>query len=281
LLNLPVYSNKEFKRLYHGRGEKTYKFLTIDSIDKVLLVQFYEKVNEKPFLEYLKEYIKNTNHDTIIIKRRYSNETFAFLGEIPSSYYAVENDFKFIINFYNQNIGYFGDMKHTREYVEKIAKDKKVLNLFAYTCGFSLYAKNGGAKEIVNIDMNKSVLKTGMKNHQINNLNLKNIHFLQNNILKSFSKIKKFAPYDIIIIDPPSFQKGSFDITKDLEKIIKRLKEVANTNTILIACANSPKISKEDLINLVEKYGFKYKEKIKPPKEYTNSTLKSLIFNIK
>ena len=281
MLNLPIYSNKEFKRLYHGRGEKTYKFLTIDSIDKILFVQFYEEVDEKPFLEYLKKYIKNTNHDTIIIKRRYSNETFAFVGEIPSSYYVIENDFKFIINFYNQNIGYFGDMKHTREYVEKIAKDKKVLNLFAYTCGFSLYARRGGAEEIINIDMNKSVLKTGMKNHQINNLDLKNIRFLQNNILKSFSKIKKFAPYDIIIIDPPSFQKGSFDITKDYEKIIKRIEEFSHKETTLIACANSPKISKENLINLVEKYGFKYKKEIAPPKEYTNSTLKNLVFDIK
>jgi len=281
LLNLPIYLKKEFKRLYHGRGEKTYKFLTIDSIDKVLLVQFYEEVDEKPFLEYLKKYIKNTNHNTIIVKRRYSNETFAFVGEIPSTYYAIENNFKFIINFYNQNIGYFGDMKHTREYVEKIAKDKKILNLFAYTCGFSLYARRGGAKEIINIDMNKSVLKTGMKNHQINNLDLKNIHFLQKNILKSFSKIKKFSPYDIIIIDPPSFQTGSFDITKDYEKIIKRIKEFSHKETTLIACANSPKFSKEDLINLVEKYDFKYKEEIIPPKEYTNSTLKSLIFNIK
>ena len=279
MLNLKPYLKKEFKRLYHGRGEKTYKFLTIDSIDKILLVQFYEKVNENPFLEYLKGYIQKTNHDTIIVKRRYSNETFAFVGEIPSSYYAIENDFKFIINFRNQNIGYFGDMKHTREYVEKIAKNKKVLNLFAYTCGFSLYARRGRAKEIINIDMNKSVLKTGMKNHQIYNLDLKNIHFLQKNILKSFSKIKQFAPYDIIIIDPPSFQKGSFNINRDYEKIIKRLKEISHQNTAIIACANSPRFSKEELINLVEKYEFKYKEEITPPKEYTNSTLKCLIFS--
>jgi len=43
LLNLPIYSNKEFKRLYHGRGEKTYKFLTIDSIDKVLEFDIFPK----------------------------------------------------------------------------------------------------------------------------------------------------------------------------------------------------------------------------------------------
>ena len=279
MLSLPINLNKEFKRLYHGRGEKKYKFLTIDSIDEVLFVQFYEKVDEKPFLEFLKDYIKNSRHKHIIVKRRYSNETYAFIGEIPQKYYAIENGFKFILNFYNQNIGYFGDMKNTRKYIEKFSKDKKVLNLFAYTCGFSMYARRGGASEIINVDMNKNVLITGQKNHQINNLNLKNIRFLRRDVLKS--NFKKFAPFDVIIIDPPSFQKGSFIASKDYKKIIKKLKDISHKNTTLIACVNSPKISKEDLINLVEKESnFKYKEEVKPPKEYTNSTLKSLIFSV-
>ncbi len=280
MLNLPTNLNEEFKRLYHGRGEKKYKFLTIDSIDEVLFVQFYEKVDEKPTLEFLKDYIKNTRHKNIIVKRRYSNETFAYVGEIPQKYYAIENGFKFILNFYNQNIGYFGDMKNTREYVRKISKDKKVLNLFAYTCGFSMYARSGGANEIVNIDMNKNVLITGEKNHFINNLDLKKIKFLKKDILKSFGYIKKHGPYDIIIIDPPSFQKGSFEANKDYIKIIKRLKDFSHQNTTIIACVNSPDISKEDLINLIEKNSkFKYKEEITPPKEYVNSTLKSLVFS--
>ncbi len=279
MLSLPINLNKEFKRLYHGRGEKKYKFLTIDSIDEVLFVQFYEKVDEKPFLEFLKDYIKNSRHKHIIVKRRYSNETYAFIGEIPQKYYAIENGFKFILNFYNQNIGYFGDMKNTRKYIEKFSKDKKVLNLFAYTCGFSMYARRGGASEIINVDMNKNVLITGQKNHQINNLNLKNIRFLRRDVLKS--NFKKFAPFDVIIIDPPSFQKGSFIASKDYKKIIKSLKDISHKNTTLIACVNSPKINKEDLINLVEKESnFKYKEEVKPPKEYTNSTLKSLVFSV-
>ena len=278
MLNLPTNLTEEFKRLYHGRGEKKYKFLTIDSIDEVLFVQFYEKTDETPFLEFLKEYIKNTRHKNIIVKRRYSNETFSVIGKIPDKYYAIENGLKFLLNFYNQNIGYFGDMKNTREFVEKIAKDKKVLNLFAYTCGFSMYARKGSAKEIINIDMNKNVLITGQKNHQINNLDLKNIRFLRRDVLKT--NFKKFAPYDIIIIDPPSFQKGSFIASKDYVKIIKKLDLISNKNTILIACINSPNLSKEDLKNLIEENSyFKFKEEVTPLKEYTNSTLKSLVFS--
>jgi 23S rRNA (cytosine1962-C5)-methyltransferase len=229
-------------------------------------------------LEYLKKYIQNTHHKNIIVKRRYKNETVAFLGKIPDKAYAIENGIKFKLNFHNQNIGYFGDMKNTRKYVEKISKNKSVLNLFAYTCGFSLFARRGGAKFIANVDMNKAVLATGMKNHRINDLNIENISFWPYNILKAFGKLQKKAPYDIIIIDPPSFQKGSFIAKKDYEKIIKKIDSLCHNDTTLIACVNSPQITEDMFVNMIEKYGFIKDKKINPPEEYVNSTLKSIVF---
>jgi len=279
LLNLPVYTSQEFKRLYHGRGEKTYPFLTVDSIENSVLVEFYEKKDEKPFLEYLKKYIQNTHHKNIIVKRRYKNETLAFTGEIPKKIFAIENGIKFKLNLFNQNIGYFGDTKNVRSYVEKTSKNKKVLNLFAYTCGFSLFARRGGAEYIANVDMNKSVLATGMANHQINGLDIKNISFRPYNILKAFPKLKRQAPYDIIIIDPPTHQKGSFIASKDYIKIIKKLPSLSHQSTILLACINDPKTTKKDFINFIEENTeFKAKEEITPPEEYKNSSLKSIVF---
>ena len=214
-----IKTKSEFKRLYHGRGEKELKFLTVDSIGDTLFIQFFEEnPYENEIINLSKEFFP---HKNIIVKRRYSNETFAVKGEIPKNAYAVENGFKFKLNFLNQNIGFFGDMKHGREYIKSISKDKKILNLFSYTCGFSLYAKKGGAKFIANVDMSKSALATGMANHQINSLETKNTAFWPYNILKAFPKLKKKAPYDIIIIDPPSYQKGSFIAEKDYLKIIK------------------------------------------------------------
>ena len=279
MLNLPIYTSNEFKRLYHGRGEKTYPFLTIDSIEESILIEFYEEKDEKPFLQYLKDYIKKNHHKNIIVKRRYKNETFAAFGEISKEIFAIEDGIKFKLNLFNQNIGYFGDTKNVRSYVEKISKDKKVLNLFSYTCGFSLFAKRGKAKEIINVDMNKNVLKTGQQNHRLNNLDTKNISFWPYNILKAFNKLIKKAPYDLIIIDPPTFQKGSFIAGKDYIKIIKNLHKLSHNSTTLIACINDPKISKKKFINFIEESSnFRFKEDILPPKEYTNSTLKSFVF---
>jgi len=286
IINQPT--TEEFKRLYHGRGEKTYPFLTIDSIDETLFIQFYEKVDEKPFLEIFKK--APEKYKNIIVKRRYlmdngkckmENGVFTLRGIIPDNAVAIENGMKFKLNFYNQNIGYFGDTKNARSYVEKISKDKKILNLFAYTCGFSLFARRGGAKYIANVDMNKSVLAIGLTNHRINSLEIKNISFLPYNILKSFNKLKKQAPYDIIIIDPPTFQKGSFIASKDYTKIIKKLHQLSYKNTTLLGCINSPKFSEEAFIKKVEENSnFKFEKRINPPEEYKNSTLKSIIFKL-
>jgi len=277
-ISSPVLNN-EFRRLYHGRGEEELRFLTIDSIDKTLFVQLYENIPyEKELYTFLKEYIKTSRHDVLIIKKRHSNETFALVGEIPKNAVAVENGIKFRLNFFNQNIGYFGDMKNARKRVEQLSENKNILNLFAYTCGFSLFARRGGAKKIANVDMSRSALSTGMSNHRINGLDVKNISFWPYNILKAFAKIKKNAPYDIVIIDPPTYQKGSFNAKEDYVKLIKKLPAVCYENTLLLACVNSPSISKEDLIKTVQNIPFTLKEEIKPPPEYTNSSLKTLLF---
>ena len=131
-------------------------------------------------------------------------------------------------------------MKNGREFISSISNNCKVLNLFSYTCSFSVVAIKNSAKSVVNVDMAKNALNIGRKNHHLNKLDTKNVKFLPYNILKSWGRIKKFGPYDIIIIDPPSFQKGSFAATKDYEKIIKRLNQLCNKDSLVLACLNDP-----------------------------------------
>lgn len=269
--------DEEFRRIYHGRGGEEYKSITIDSIDEILFIQFFEDENKK-IIEFLKEYIKSSRHNILLSKHRPSNNLKVIIGEMPKNPVAIENGLKFKLNFYNQNIGYFGDTKNARIYIETIAKDKKILNLFSYTCGFSLYAKRGGAKKIINMDMSKSAIAVGMQNHSLNGFDMNNVSFWPHNILKSFSKIKKNAPYDVIIIDPPTYQTN-FIAKNDYLKIIKRLDSFSHKNTILLACLNSPDYDSEFLKNLVENNSnFKFDKKIENPKEYQNGSLKSLVF---
>lgn len=67
---------------------------------------------------------------------------------------------------------------------------RKVLNLFAYTCAFSVAALKGGADEVVNMDMSKGALAIGKQNHLLNGLTA-GARFLGHDIFKSWGKLKK------------------------------------------------------------------------------------------
>jgi 23S rRNA (cytosine1962-C5)-methyltransferase len=280
---------KEIKRVFHGRGNfyDDFNYLTVDSLDEILFVTFFEEnEKEEEIIKLLDEVTNIKKIDTFIVQRKYKNENHneAIKGEIPPFYIVIENGLKYKINFFNKNIGIFLDMKIGREYISSICKDKNVLNLFSYTCAFSVAAINANAKQVVNVDMAKGALTTGRENHHLNNLDAKKVKFMPYDILKSWSRIKKEAPYDIIIIDPPSFQKGSFAATKDYEKIIKRLDDLASDNCIVLSCLNAPELDsnfiKEKFKELAP--SFKFEKRLENLKEFiTNNeekSLKNLIF---
>ena len=279
----------EIKRVFHGRGNfyEDFNYLTVDSLNEILFATFFEESSdENEIIKALKDIANAYNYKTFIVQKKYKKDELneAIIGEIPPFYIVVENGLKYKINFFNKNIGIFLDMKIGREYINSICKDKNVLNLFSYTCAFSVVAINAKAKQVVNVDMAKGALTTGRENHHLNNLDTKKVKFMPYDILKSWSRIKKEAPYDIIIIDPPSFQKGSFAATKDYEKIIKRIDELASDNCIILSCLNAPELDSNFIKGKFKEFApnFVFEKRLENLKEFiTNNeekSLKNLIF---
>ncbi len=280
---------KEIKRVFHGRGNfyDDFNYLTVDSLDEILFATFFEEnEKEEEIIKLLDEVATIKGFEIFIVQRRYKNENLneAIKGKIPPFYIVLENGLKYKINFYNKNIGIFLDMKKGREYISSICKDKNVLNLFSYTCAFSVVAINSEAKQVVNVDMAKGALTTGRENHHLNNLDTKKVKFMPYDILKSWSRIKKEAPYDIIIIDPPSFQKGSFAATKDYEKIIKRIDELVSNNCIILSCLNAPELDSNFIKEKFKEFAptFRFEKRLENLNEFITDneekSLKNLVF---
>lgn len=282
---------EEYTRLFHGRGDayEGYQFLTVDSVDKVLfIVLFDEDEDEEPIVAMLGDfYSREQKWDVMIVQQRYLHQapSTVIAGELSKETFAIENGLKYHLNFLNaQNIGFFPDMKNGRSFVRAHASNKNVLNLFSYTCSFSVTAIAAGAKAVVNVDMNKNVLSIGRENHRINGLDTKKVEFMPYNILKSWSRIRKSGPYDLIIIDPPSFQKGSFAATSDYEKIIRRLHEFAAEECTILSALNAPELDPEFIKTLFKENApeFCYIERLENLKSFPASnedrSLKNLIF---
>ena len=175
-------------------------------------------------------------------------ETRLMAGSVPEPHVVTEAGTRFRVHVLKgQNHGLFLDMAEGRRWVrEHVAAHPKtfafkVLNLFAYTCAFSVVALQAGAKQVVNIDMSRGALAIGQQNHQLNGLTA-GASFLAHDIFSTWGKITRGGPYDLIIVDPPSYQKGSFVATKDYARLMRRLPDLLQPDGHALLCLNAPEL---------------------------------------
>lgn len=172
-------------------------------------------------------------------------ETRLMAGSVPEPHVVTELGARFRVHVLKgQNHGLFLDMAEGRRWVREhvSAHPKlKVLNLFAYTSAFSVVALQAGAKSVVNLDMSQGALAIGQQNHQLNGI-ATGASFLAHDIFKTWGKITRGGPYGLIIVDPPSYQKGSFVATKDYARLMRRLPELLAPDGHALLCLNAPEL---------------------------------------
>lgn len=249
-------------RLLHGRGRcyPGLEFVTVDYFAPVLLITLFA---EPPagWLAQLADQIEphmTQGVAALLVQHRYrlGAPSEVLLGEMPTKLYARRRELRFLLTpLAQQNIGFFLDMEPGRQWLESRASGRRILNLFAYTCSLSVVALAASARQVVNVDMSKRALSQGRDNHQLNSHHLANLpknsaQFLPEQILKSWSRIKKPGPYDIVIFDPPSYQPGSFVATRDYAKLVRRIPELLPEGGDILACLNAPELATDFLQSL-------------------------------
>jgi 23S rRNA (cytosine1962-C5)-methyltransferase len=112
-----------------------------------------------------------------------------------------------------QKTGFFLDQRDNRKRVEGFAKGADVLNVFAYTGGFSLYASRGGAGSVVSLDASRPALEAAQRNMRLNP-SLKASHeVLCGDAFAEMSTLAKAGRlFDLVIIDPPSFARRQSEV---------------------------------------------------------------------
>jgi 23S rRNA (cytosine1962-C5)-methyltransferase len=172
-------------------------------------------------------------------------ETRLMAGSVPDPHVVSEDGARFRVQLLKgQNHGLFLDMAEGRRWLRALAAARplrKVLNLFAYTCAFSVVARLAGARQVVNMDMSHAALTIGQQNHQLNGIT-GGASFLAHDIFSSWGKITRGGPYDLVILDPPSYQKGSFVATKDYARLVRRLPDLLVPGGHALVCLNAPEL---------------------------------------
>ena len=233
-------------RIFHGRGHlyPGLEHVCIDWFKPLVLVTAYAEIAAA---EELTANIiaadKLSQVKSIILQKRYQRGAPAellFGDELPVLI-VQENNLVFEVHpGTQQNVGLFLDTRPLREWIQAHSRSKNMLNLFAYTCSLSVAALAGGATGVTNVDISKPSIKWGEKNHELNNQDMRRVKSIPYNLFRSWGRIQQYGSYDLVVIDPPTRQHGSFDVEKNYKSVLRKLSRMCNTGADIIATLNSP-----------------------------------------
>lgn len=243
-------------RLVHGEGDFL-PGLVVDIYGPTAVVQAHS-----PGMHYCRDIIARelVNLKNIGIKNVYykSETTLPFKARLdPQNDYlignfagneAIENGLKFNIDWLRgQKTGFFVDQRDNRSLLEHYSKERKVLNMFCYTGGFSVYAMRGGAELVHSVDSSEKAIT-------LTDANI-NLNFPGDARHKSFAEdafkyLDRMQPgdYDLVILDPPAFAKHRSALRNALrgyQKLNFKAMEKLAPGSLLFTFSCSQAVSRE------------------------------------
>jgi len=153
------------------------------------------------------------------------------------------------------SVGLFLDQRENRARLRAAGRGARVLNLFAYTCGFAVAAALGGARETVNVDASRKVLEWGKRNFERNGLSLDKHRFFRSDVSAYFRRARRQGHrFDLAIVDPPSFGRARdarrpFVLDEDLEQLVSGAAELLDDGGLMLISVNHRGIELQRLIS--------------------------------
>lgn len=182
--------------------------------------------------------------------KRTKFQQYEKIGSAKEFFTVLEYGVKFRVNLVDYlDTGLFLDHRETRKYIASIAAGKQVLNLFAYTCAFSVHAAAAGAVFTKSVDLSNTYTDWGRENFFLNGIGSKNHPIVRADCLKFFDQeIRSGVKYDLIIIDPPTISRSKkmdqmFDVQIDYIFLISKALQLLADGGAIYFSTNSRKFS--------------------------------------
>ena len=213
-----------------------------DSGAGVGVLQVYDEQVDRESVEALKDVLREDfGVEVFFEKRRYrvkdAPESGGDLREAPVEKIVSEYGHKFILNLNNYlDTGLFLDHRETRRRVEQMVRSLvagvggdgpgvQVLNLFAYTGSFSVYAAAGGAAMTHTVDLSKTYCDWARRNLELNGFAADRHWIYRMDALEYYRyAARKGLTFDLVIIDPPTFSRNkdsNFSVQRDHQQLIE------------------------------------------------------------
>jgi 23S rRNA (cytosine1962-C5)-methyltransferase len=182
-----------------------------------------------------------------------------------------------IVLMMNRDASFYLDTRNLRKWLIDHMKDKTVLNTFAYTGSLGVAALAGGARRVVQHDLNRQFLNVAKTSYMLNGFPINKQDFIAADFFTLASKLKRTnETFDCVLIDPPFFSttsKGRVDQVNESARLINKVRPLINDGGTLIAINNALYVSGKEYMQTLEalcKDGYlKIKELIPVPEDFT------------
>lgn len=243
-------------RLVHGEGDFL-PGLVVDIYDNTAVVQahspgmhFARNIIAEALLKIAGGLVKNVyykSETTLPYKAELDPQNDYIIGNFDGNI-AMENGLSFYVDWLKgQKTGFFVDQRDNRLLLQHYAKDRRVLNMFCYTGGFSFYALRGGAQSVCSVDSSEKAIRLTTDNVALNFPDDKRHRAVATDAFKFLAEMGN-GEYDLIILDPPAFAKHKSALKNALigyRRINAKAFEKIASGGILFTFSCSQAVSKE------------------------------------
>ena len=162
----------------------------------------------------------------------------------------TENNARYSIDLtLNQDASFYLDTALLRKWLTSQMRGKTVLNTFAYTGSLGVAAYAGGAKEVVQTDLERKFLNVAKTSFTLNGFPIEKKNFISSDFFKIINRLKKEQHYfDCVILDPPFFSvtdAGRVDLLNESKRLINKVRPLINNDGWLVTINNALFLSGE------------------------------------
>ena len=253
--------NNNTYRLVHGEGDNL-PGLVIDCYGETAVMQAHSIGMHVCREQIVQELVKvmgtritnvyYKSETTLPFKADIEQENMFLYGGTDDTV-AVENGLKFRVDYLRgQKTGFFVDQRENRLLLERLSKGKKVLNMFCYTGGFSVYAMRGGAEMVHSVDSSPRAIELTNDNVRLNFGDDSRHEAVCEDAFKYLDRAGE--NYDIIILDPPAFAKhraALHNALKGYTRLNMRAMKKIKRGGIIFTFSCSQVVTKDNFRNAV------------------------------
>jgi len=257
-------------RLVYGESDGL-PALVIDRYDDALVIKLYSLV-WIPHLPNLMAALKESiafetlylrlsralqSSQASLLEDYHLHDGQVLMGDLnPAPVPFSENGLVFAADVrYGHKTGFFFDQRDNRQRVRQLAAGRRVLDVFCYVGGFTIYALAGGAKSVTAVDTSQAAIKALERHVSSNQLELERV---ETRVADAFvgmqALVSEGRKYELVIVDPPSFAKRQAEVAGALRayrRLLRLALKLTASDGILVMSSCSSRIQPRQFFNLM------------------------------